>query len=140
VAGIVTRRVDARVEFHDVDAMGVAHNARYLLWFEMGRLALLEEVLPLRWALERRIAAPVVASRCEHLAPAGYGDALAITTRHRKADRWGGRFAFEHSVSNRATKVELCRGSTEITVVDAGSGRPLRDLPPEVWERYLGLT
>ena len=34
---------DVRVRFAETDAQGVAHNANYLVWFEVARIAYLEE-------------------------------------------------------------------------------------------------
>ena len=51
-----------------------------------------------------------------------------------------GRFVFDHSISNKKSKVEVCRGQTAVTVVDLTSGKLYKELPGEVWERYRALT
>ena len=135
----ITRRLVVEVEFHHVDMMQVVHNSHYFRWFEKGRMAILEEVFPMPWAIENKIATPVVMNHCDYLWPAAYGDTLVVTTRHRKVDQWDGRFLFEHSVSNRKTKVELCRGSTEVTIVDLGSRRLVKEIPADIWQRYCEL-
>lgn len=127
------------MEFHQVDMMRVVHNSEYLRWFEKGRLGVLEEIMPISWAVENKIAMPVVMNHCEYLSPATYGDELIVTTRHRKVDHWDGRFTFEHSISNPRTKVELCSGKSAVTVVDFETGRLLKRVPDEAWERYLAL-
>ena len=135
----ITRKVEVEVEFHHVDMMRVVHNSEYLRWFEKGRLGVLEEIMPVSWAVENRIATPVVMNHCEYLSPAAYGDALIVTTRHKKVDHWDGRFVFEHSISNPKTKVELCFGKSAVTVIDLRTGRLLKTLPDEAWDRYLAL-
>ncbi|MFO8073993.1 MAG: thioesterase family protein [Polyangia bacterium] len=136
---IVTRRVRIEVEFHHVDMMRVAHNAQYLRWFEKGRMAVLEEIFPLDWAIEERIGTPVVLNHCEYLWPAVYGDELVVTTRHRKLDSYEGRMTFDHSISHARRKLELARGRTAITAIDMAGGRPLRRIPEEAWRRYREL-
>lgn len=137
---VVTRRLTVEVEFHQVDMMQVVHNAEYFRWFERGRLLVLEDIFPMAWAIENRIATPVVSNRCEYLAPATYGDRLVVTTRHRLAERWDGRFVFEHSISNAKTKVELCFGESAVTVLDLSSRRLVKDIPADIWARYRALT
>lgn len=139
-ARLVVRKVQGEVEFHHVDMMQVMHNSQYLRFFEKGRLSLLEEVVPLAWAVEHRFATPVVMNHCDYLAPARFGDRVVVTTRHRKLETWAGRFVFEHSMSNPRTKAELARGSTAITVIDFETGRLVKELPEDIWRRYLALT
>lgn len=133
---IVTRRLEVEVEFHQIDMMQVVHNSWFLRWFEKGRLALLEEVLPLSWLIERRIGAPVVLNHCEYRWPAVWGDSLAVTTRHRLRERYGGRLEFEHSVVRRRGKRVLADGRTAVALVDLDRRKLVRELPPEIWERY----
>ena len=89
--------------------------------------------------MENKIATPVVMNHCDYLWPAAYGDDLIVTTRHRKVELWEGRFLYEHSISNRKTKVVLCNGQSAVTVVDMGTARLVKEIPANVWERYLAL-
>jgi len=136
---IITRRSQVVVEFHHVDMMQVVHNAHYLTWFELGRLAVLEDVFPMAWAVEHRIATPVVVSHCEYLQPAVYGDELVVTTRHRILDRWEGRFHFDHAISHARTKRELATGWSAVTILDMATQKLVKEIPPDVWARYLAL-
>jgi len=136
---VILRRYETRVEFHQVDSLRVVHNAQYLLWFERGRLELLEEVFPMRRLSTLTLATPVVENRCLYLAPAVYGDELLVTTRHRLLDRYEGRFAFEHDIVNRRTKVELARGETVVAVLDLERQALVKEIPAEIWQRYLAL-
>ena len=135
----VTRRLNHHVEFHHVDMMQVVHNFIYLKWFEKGRFQLLDEVFPVSWMLENRIATPVVMNHAEYLNSATYGDTLVVTTRHRVKDYWDGRFLFKHSISNAKTKLELCSGETATTVIDFDSKQLLKEIPEEIWSRYQNL-
>jgi acyl-CoA thioester hydrolase len=135
----IIRRITVEVEFHHADMMRVVHNSQYLKWFEKGRLNLLDDVIPLSWAIENGIAVPVVMNHVEYFSPAVYGDTLVVTTKHRLADRWDGRFLFEHSISNTKTKVELCAGQTAVTVIDLNSNSLIKEIPQEIWARYQAL-
>lgn len=135
----VTRRLPVEVEFHQVDMLRVVHNAVYFTWFEKGRLQLLEEVFPVSWAIENRVATPVVMNRAEYLSPAAYGDRLVVSTRHGILDLWNGRLLFEHSISNAKTKVELCLGETAVTVLDLATGHLLKEIPEPIWKSYQAL-
>ncbi len=135
----ITRRSEVRVEFHHVDMMQVVHNSHYLRWFELGRLAVMEDIFPMSWAIENRVATPVVMNHCEYLWPAVYGDELVVTTRHRICDHWQGRFVFEHSISNKKNKKELCRGQSALTVIDMENSRLVKEIPELAWSRYLAL-
>lgn len=136
---VITRRTQIVVQFHEVDMMHVVHNAHYLRWFELGRLAVLEGVFPMAWAVANRIATPVVVNHCEYLQPATYGDELVVTTRHKLLERWEGRFRFEHAVSSVRSKQELATGWSEATVLDMAQGRLVKEIPPDLWARYLAL-
>lgn len=127
------------VEFHHVDMMQVVHNSQYFRWFERGRMQILDEVVPMGWAVKHKIATPVVRNMCDYLWPAVYGDRLTVTTRHRKLDRYEGRFCFDHSICHNRTKRELARGRTEVTVVDLDGHRLVRDMPEDLWARYQAL-
>jgi acyl-CoA thioester hydrolase len=139
VARIIKRRAQVVVQFHEVDMMHVVHTAHYLRWFELGRLAVLESLFPMEWAVAQRIATPVVVNHCEYLQPATYGDELVVTTSHKLLERWEGRFHFDHTISHLRTKRELATGFSVATVLDLASGRLVKEIPPEIWARYLAL-
>ena len=136
----IISRLSVEVEFHQVDMMHVVHNSEYFRWFEKGRLQIMEDIFPVSWAVENKIATPVVMNHAEYLWPARFGEVLVVTTRHRIMDRWDGRFVFEHSISNEKTKKELCFGQSAITVMDLGSGRLVKEISDDIWARYQALT
>jgi YbgC/YbaW family acyl-CoA thioester hydrolase len=120
--------------------LNMVHNIQYFKWFERGRLAIMEGVIPVRWGVEHNVVTPVVRNTCEYLHTATYGDELVVTTKHRIASRWTGRFTFDHAISNNGTKREVCIGQSEITLVDFETNRILKALPGEIWSRYQALT
>jgi YbgC/YbaW family acyl-CoA thioester hydrolase len=137
---VMVSRLRVQVEFHQVDMMQVVHNAQYLNWFEKGRLDIIERFISVPWAGANDIAVPVVMNHLEYLYPAAFGDELVLTTRHPIVSKWTGRFSFVHSISNAKTKMELCRGSSDVTVMNLSSRRVLKELPAEVWERYQQVS
>ena len=137
---MVSRRHRVLVAFHHVDMMGVVHNVQYLRWFELGRLQLVHDIIPLEEALERQLSIPVVLNHCEYLHPASYQDRLVVTTTHRIIHRWEGKFLFNHSISHERTKRELCFGHSEVTLSDMRSRRVVKEIPDDVWVRYQDLS
>jgi YbgC/YbaW family acyl-CoA thioester hydrolase len=120
--------------------LNVVHNVQYFRWFERGRFEITDKVVPIRWCIEHKIAIPVVRNHCEYLYPATYGDELVVTTKHRISSRWTGTFTFEHGVSNAKTKIEVCQGWSEVTLVDSNTNRIIKNLPGEIWSRYQALA
>ena len=137
---LITRRITIEVEFHHVDMLQVVHNSQYFKWFEKGRLKLLEEFCPISNAIANNTATPVVMNHCEYLSPAKYGDLLVVTTRHYLQDKWDGRFVFQHHISNKKTKVEICSGETAVTVLDFRTGKLVKEIPQLLWEKYQSLV
>ena len=107
--------------------------------FEIGRFQMTEAIIPLKEAVERDLALPVVVNHCEYIAPARFGDRLVLTTTHRVEPKWEGRFVFNHTISNEKTKVEHCRGYSEVTVVETKLMRVLKEVPKDIWVRYQAL-
>ena len=133
---VVVRRHRVEVEFHHVDMMRIVHNVQYLKWFEKGRFSIVNALFEDDDSARYRFLVPVVMNHCVYLTPARLGDPLVITTRHPVVERWAGRFRFEHSISHERTKLELASGESEVTVVEASTFRPVRDLPETIWNCY----
>ena len=136
---LVTRRHRIEVAFHHVDMMRVVHNAEYFKWFELGRLQIVHEIIPLHEALEENLSIPVVLNHCEYRHPAAFQDRLVVTTTHRILPVWEGRFLFNHTISNEKTKQELCFGKSEVTVLDLKVKRVVKEIPERIWTRYQAL-
>ena len=73
---------DVRVRFAETDAQGIVHNANYLVWFELARVAYLEEFAggypKLR---EQGIEALVLESHVRYREPARFDDRLRVHAR-----------------------------------------------------------
>ena len=113
-----------RVRFADTDAQGIAHNASYLVWFEVARVEYLREHTGGYQALrDRGIEALVLESYCRYLVPARFDDLLHVHTRC--GDLRGARFRFEYTVA-REDGTTLADGYTSHACVDAGTLAPTR--------------
>jgi acyl-CoA thioester hydrolase len=113
-----------RVRFADTDAQGVAHNASYLVWFEVARVEYLRAFAGGYQALrDRGIEALVLESVCRYRVPARFDDKLDLHTRC--VDVRGARFRFEYRIL-RDDGVLMADGWTAHACVDSGTFRPTR--------------
>jgi acyl-CoA thioester hydrolase len=112
-----------RVRFAETDAQGVAHNASYLVWFEVARVEYLERFAggypKLR---ERGIEAFVVEAHVRYGVPARFDDRLALHARC--VDVRAARFRFEYLLERGGELV--AEGWTAHACVDAATHRPTR--------------
>jgi acyl-CoA thioester hydrolase len=116
-------RTDVRVRFAETDAQGVAHNANYLVWFEIARVAYLEEFAGGYPALRASgLESFVLESHVRYRVPAHFDDRLQIHTR--VGELRGARFRFDYEVC-RGGEV-IADGWTSHACVDARTLRPTR--------------
>jgi acyl-CoA thioester hydrolase len=114
---------DVVVRFAETDAQGVAHNAAYLVWFEVARIDYLARFAGGYQAIrDQGLEALTIESHVRYLAPVGFDDPLRIHARC--GDVRGARFGFEYAVECRGKLV--ADGWTRHAVVDAQSLRPTR--------------
>jgi acyl-CoA thioester hydrolase len=114
---------EVRVRFAETDAQGVAHNATYLVWFEVARVDYLERFAGGYPALRARgIEAFVTEAGLRFGAPARFDDRLRIHARCR--DVRGARFRFEYLIERGGERV--ADGWTAHACVDARTLRPTR--------------
>jgi len=112
-----------RVRFADTDAQGIAHNAAYLIWFEVARVEYLRAVAGGYQALrDRGVEALVLESFCRYRTPARFDDLLDVHARC--LDLRGARFRYEYAVTRDGELV--AEGWTSHACVDATSLRPVR--------------
>jgi acyl-CoA thioester hydrolase len=114
---------DVQVRFAETDAQGIAHNANYLVWFEVARVAYLERHAGgYQHLRELGLEALVLESHVRYLRPARFDDRL--TVHARCVDVRGARFRYEYAVV-RGEEV-IADGWTAHAVVDALTFRPTR--------------
>ena len=114
---------DVQVRFAETDAQGVAHNAAYLVWFEVARVAYLAEFAGGYQALrDQGIESFVLESHVRYLKPAHFDDRLQIHAR--VSELRGARFRFDYVVTR--DDGAIADGWTAHACVDAKTLRPTR--------------
>src|ERR1700745_2931362 len=92
-----TFSVPVRVRFADTDAQGIAHNASYLVWFEVARVEYLRAYAGGYQSLrDQGIEALVLESVCRFRRPARFDDELDVHARC--VDVRGARFRYEYEI------------------------------------------
>lgn len=118
---------DLRVRFNETDAQGVAHNAVYLIWLEIARIAYLARV-PGGYrgmVAEHGVDVTTVEATLRYRAGCRFDDGLRIWARTTGAR--GARFTFEYVVERVTEPVGVvAEGRTDHACVDAGTLRPVR--------------
>ena len=117
-----------RVRFAETDAQGVAHNANYLVWFEVARVAFLEQFAGGYQRLrDEGVESLVLEANVRFHAPARFDDRLVVHARCHGLR--GARFRFDYAIERAG--VVIADGWTAHATVAAiaGSGAPPR--PPE---------
>ena len=88
---------EVKVRFAETDAQGVAHNAAYLVWFEVARVAYLAEYAGGYQALrDHGFEALTIEAHVRYAAPLRFDDRIVINTRC--GDVRGARFRFEYAL------------------------------------------
>ena len=125
---------EIQVRYAETDAMGVAYHANYLVWFEVGRTALLEELgYPYVQLEADGIILPVAECHVRYRAPARYADCLLIHSHC--SELRGVSMVLSYRIENKATGALLAEGWTKHAIVDRNM-RPvkIRDMNPKLQE------
>jgi acyl-CoA thioester hydrolase len=111
------------VRFAETDAQGIAHNANYLVWFEVARVEYLARHAGGYQRLrEEGVEAVVLESHVRYVQPARFGDELVVHARC--VDVRGARFRYEYEIRRGGELV--ADGWTRHATVDARTMRPTR--------------
>jgi acyl-CoA thioester hydrolase len=114
-----------RVRYEETDTMQVVYYAKYLSWFEVGRMSLLRDMgLPYSAWKHRGIRIPVVQAHADYKSPARFDDEVLVKTR---VGRLGNKSAmFENEVYKLPDMKLLCTGHTVHAFIDrAGKTVPI---------------
>ena len=125
-----------QVRYSETDAMKFVYYANYLVYFEVARTSALAELGHPYWEMEKqKVLIPVLASHCEYLKPARYGDQLRVRTLRWRLGQ--ARIRFDYLVL-RGDDL-LAKGYTEHAFMHP-EGNPIR--PPkeivELFPKYSG--
>ena len=123
--------IETRVRFAETDAMGVTHHANYLAWFEMARVALLDQLAcPYRDLEAAGFLLPVLEAGVTYHRPTRFDDRVTLTAHLDLPAKARLRLRYEVFVGG-----ELCaEGFTEHAFVGRDF-KPVR--PPAVFTEAL---
>ena len=119
--------------------MAVVHNAVYFLWFEEGRMQILQEVLPIEEALRLAVAMPVAENVCRYRKPVKFGMPLQLYTTHRIEPVYQGRLVFKHYLLHEKLRTEMAWGESVVTLVVHPANVLIKEWPDHLWQRYQAL-
>ena len=122
-AGARRTVVPLRVRFGETDAMGVANNAAYLSWFEVGRVEYLRELGHSYADVHAGgMDMVVIEAHAEYLRALRFDEQFAVGCACTSVR--GASFTFGYEIV-RAGEL-ACRGSTRHACVDRATMRPVR--------------
>lgn len=112
------------VRFAETDSQGIAHNANYLIWFEVARVEYLARHAGGYQSMrDQGLEAIVTESHVRYRTPARFDDRLTIHARC--VDVRGARFRYEYVVE-RADGARVAEGWTGHAIVDGKTLAPTR--------------
>jgi acyl-CoA thioester hydrolase len=118
---------EVSVRFAETDAQGIAHNASYLVWYEVARVDYLARFAGgYNRIRELGIEALTIEAHVRYLGAARFDDRLRINVRC--GDLRGARFRFDYLLEriNDDGTEPIADGWTLHATVDSGSLRPTR--------------
>jgi len=121
---MLLNRTEIDVRYQETDQMGVVYHANYLVWFEIGRTKLIEQ-LGFTYAEmeESGILLPVIDAHLSYKKPATYGQKVYIETTLASYD--GIRITYDYIVKSSEDEI-LVTGFTKHGFVKKESFRPVQ--------------
>lgn len=118
---------DLTVRFNETDAQGIVHNAVYLVWLEIARIAYLARI-PGGYAglvRDHGVDVTTVEANVRYRSPCRFDDTIRVWAR--AVDVRGARFRFEYALERLNEPAgPVAEGWTAHATVDASSLRPVR--------------
>jgi acyl-CoA thioester hydrolase len=116
-------RSQVRVRYADTDAMGVAYNSVYLVWFEVGRTEWLRDrALSYREVESRGVSLPLIEATLRIRSGARYDEVLEVETCLREVRSRRIVFGYRILAGDRC----LAEGMTVHVPVESATGRSIR--------------
>lgn len=121
---MVVNETKIKVRYAETDQMGVVYHGNYLVWFEIGRTSLIEQLGFSYAALERDgVVAPVVDVNVQYKKPVRYGETAVIKSWIHTYDGFRTRYCYEVYKENGEL---AAKGYTDHICVDKTTFRPIR--------------
>lgn len=119
-------KTQVRVRNYEIDWQGVVHNANYLLYFEVSRVAYLEHIgvkVDIN-SIQHESKVMVVRNEIDYQAPARFGDLLDVYTRISYIRDTS--FAFEGILQHAESKQPIAENVSFHVWLDHRTNRPMR--------------
>ncbi len=117
-------QVKLRVRYEETDTMQVVYYAKYLIWFEVGRIDLLRHLgLPYANWEKKGLRIPVVEAKATYHASTRFDDEVLVKTWIAKVGNSSIRF--ENEVYKLPEMKLLCNGYTVHVLIDR-RGKPMK--------------
>src|SRR5690625_3264733 len=134
---MVVNESKIKVRYQETDQMGVVYHANYLVWFEIGRTNLIEQ-LGFNYAdMEQKgVVSPVIDIEAKYKKPLKYGDTATVKTIIEKYD--GFRVVYYYEIFKESGELAVS-GRTTHVCVKKETFRPIsiRKSFPDWHEAYM---
>jgi acyl-CoA thioester hydrolase len=134
--GLAWHRCSHRTLYADTDRSGVVYHSNYLIYFEMGRAALMRDAAyPYRVIEESGYIYPIISVGLDYFKPLLYDDPMFIHTRPSELERV--KLSFDYVVTHGRTGEIVCKGFTRHCATNS-SGKPVGvdDKTLELWRNF----
>lgn len=120
------------VRYAETDQMGIVHHSNYAVWFEAGRMELLESLGISNAQIEENgILIPLYKMKCQFKSPARFGEEVIVRSRISAVSR--ARLSFSYEVLRSSNDEVIALGETD----HAWTDRALK--PVNVEKRIPGI-
>lgn len=119
---------EVKVRLSECDPYGIANNANYFIWFEMGRFTYAKESGYKITSMDATdsVIYITLSTKCNYLKPAHFDDTLLVKTKLAKLPILYAKFAFEQELIDKETHTVLAKCITENAAVSRDTHTVLR--------------
>lgn len=126
---MIENKIPLKIRYSETDQMGYAHHGNYAQYFEIGRIALLNDLgISYKKMEEEGIILPVYSLNTRFLKPAKFDDSLILRTILKEIPSV--RITFEYEIYN-SNQEKISFGETVLVFVDTKKNRPIK-IPQEL--------
>ena len=130
---------EIRILYSDTDSYGVVWHGAYTKWFEAARVGLVEALgLELETLENSGIVFPVVEMNIRYKSSAKMNERIVIKTRISELKSLS--VTFEHKVYEQKTNTLRVIAHTTIVVIDTKTGKMLRKMPEDMYNKFLSAV
>ncbi|MEI6866751.1 thioesterase family protein [Flavicella sp.] len=131
---MLENKTPLKIRYCETDQMGYAHHGNYAQYFEIGRLALLNDLgISYKKMEEEGVILPVYSLNTRFIKPAKFDDSLILRTILKEIPST--RITFEYEIYNSKNE-KTCFGETVLVFVDTKKNRPIK-IPQELFSKII---